>query len=128
MTANNANAASGAITVCEVLRLLWKADHYPILGNHDAREATALTRDALDKASTAVSSPDDPPEFAGWLNTLRKERPPNIRPVAAPGDPAHEPPVTEDVLAVRSGVDFIVRGLEYGDLWFDRIYLDPLHR
>ena len=77
MTANNANAASRVITVREVLRLLWEADHYPILGNHDAREAAALEREALDKAFTTVSSPDDPPEFADWLNALRKEKLPN---------------------------------------------------
>lgn len=77
MTANYANRASGAITVREVLRLLWEADHYPILGNHDAREAAALTRDALDKASTAVSSPDNPPEFADWLAALQRPKLPN---------------------------------------------------
>lgn len=68
-----------AITVREVLRLLLEADRYPILGNHDAREATALERDALTKAATAVPSPDDPPEFAGWLAALQDQALPNDR-------------------------------------------------
>jgi hypothetical protein len=76
MTATNAKLTE-TITVREVLRLLWEADRYPILGNHDAREASALEKEALDKAAGAVSLPDDPPEFARRIAALRDRSLPN---------------------------------------------------
>jgi len=42
----------------------------PILGNADVPIALWMERAALQHAETAVSSPDDPPEFARWLETL----------------------------------------------------------
>jgi len=57
-------------TVREVLSLLLAADSYPRLGNHDWREAELLEAEALRKAQTAEPHPDDPPEFALWLETL----------------------------------------------------------
>jgi hypothetical protein len=59
------------ITVREALRLLWEADSYPRLGNADWPEAARMEAEALRKAETAVASPDDPPEFARWLEALQ---------------------------------------------------------
>jgi hypothetical protein len=55
------------ITVCEALRLIWEADRYPILGNEDVRVSILMEKEALAKATAAVPSPDDPPEFSRWL-------------------------------------------------------------
>jgi hypothetical protein len=60
------------ITVGEVLRLLWKADSYPCPGNEDWAIAARMEAAALKKAACAVGSPDDPPEFARWLDALQK--------------------------------------------------------
>jgi hypothetical protein len=73
MTAHS-TAPAAPITVREVLRLFWEADHYPILGNADARDAFALDLEARAKAAHAMPSSDDPPEFAQWLGTLLKLR------------------------------------------------------
>jgi hypothetical protein len=59
------------ISVREVLRLLWEADCYPRIGNHDWVVGAAMEDEALAKAEFAVPSPDDPPEFAAWLVALR---------------------------------------------------------
>jgi hypothetical protein len=59
-------------TVREVVRLLLEADSYPRLGNADWPVAERMEAAALEKASTAVASPDDPPEFARWLEALRR--------------------------------------------------------
>jgi hypothetical protein len=61
-----------AITVREVVRLLWKADSYPCRGNEDWAVAAGMEEAALATAATAVASPDDPPEFAEWLKTLQR--------------------------------------------------------
>lgn len=58
------------VTVREVLRLFWEADRYPILGSADARDASALEREALAKAKQVIPLHDDPPEFMQWLNIL----------------------------------------------------------
>ena len=60
------------ITVREALRLLWEADSYPRLGNEDWAVATRTEAAALEKAATAVASPDDPPEFGRWLQALQR--------------------------------------------------------
>jgi hypothetical protein len=59
-------------TVREVLRLLLEADSYPRLGNADWSVAARMEAAALEKAATAVPSPDDPPEFARWLEALQR--------------------------------------------------------
>jgi hypothetical protein len=59
------------ITVREVMRLLWEADCYPRIGNADWAVAAVMEADALSKAQTAVAAPDDPPEFAVWLEALQ---------------------------------------------------------
>jgi hypothetical protein len=59
------------ITVREALRLIWEADRYPIRGNEDWRASAILMRKALARAASAIASPDDPPEFAGWLAALQ---------------------------------------------------------
>ena len=56
----------------EVIRLLWEADSYPRLGNEDWPVAARMEAAALAKAETAIRSPDDPPEFAHWLEALQK--------------------------------------------------------
>ena len=56
----------------EAVRLLWKADSYPCLGNEDWAVAAGMEKAALAKAAAAVTSPDDPPEFAQWLKTLQR--------------------------------------------------------
>jgi hypothetical protein len=58
------------VTVREVVRLLWEADSYPRLGNEDWPVAARMEAAALEKAATAVASPDDPPEFGRWLEAL----------------------------------------------------------
>jgi hypothetical protein len=63
--------ASKPVSVRDVLRLVWEADGYPCLGNGDVRVAQRLEDEALAKASGAVSSPDDPPEFMQWLTALQ---------------------------------------------------------
>lgn len=60
------------VTVREVVRLLWEADSYPRLGNQDWPAAARMEAAALEKAATAVAAPDDPPEFARWLEALCK--------------------------------------------------------
>ena len=62
----------GRVTVREVLRLLLEADSYPCPGNEDWAVAARMEAAALAKAETAVASPDDPPEFALWLQALRR--------------------------------------------------------
>ena len=57
--------------VREVIRLFWEADSYPRLGNEDLPVAARMEAAALEKAATAVASPDDPPEFGRWLEALR---------------------------------------------------------
>jgi hypothetical protein len=59
------------ITVREVMRLLWEADCYPRIGNADWAVAAGMEADALGKAQRAVAAPDDPPEFARWLEALQ---------------------------------------------------------
>jgi hypothetical protein len=61
---------SETITVRDVLRLLWEADCYPRIGNHDWVVGAAMEEEALGKAATAVPSSDDPPGFMVWLSTL----------------------------------------------------------
>lgn len=69
--------AAAPLTVREALRLFWEAEHYPIRGNEDVRVAERMDREALAKAEGAIPSPNDPPEFAQWLATLRDPRVPN---------------------------------------------------
>ena len=59
------------VTMREVLRLLLEADSYPRVGNEDWATAARMETAALEKAATALASPDDPPEFARWLEGLR---------------------------------------------------------
>jgi hypothetical protein len=70
MTGNSATPAT-AITVRDVLRLVWEADCYPCLGNGDDKVAQRLEDEALAKAADAIPSPDDPPEFMQWLTALK---------------------------------------------------------
>jgi hypothetical protein len=60
------------VTVREVVRLLLEADSYPRMGNEDWPVAARMEAAALEKAATAVASPDDPPEFARWLEALQR--------------------------------------------------------
>ena len=60
------------ITVREVLLLLLAADSYPCLGNGDWQVCDAMEADALKLAPRAITSPDDPPEFGRWMETLLK--------------------------------------------------------
>jgi hypothetical protein len=46
-------------TVREVLCLLWKADSYPCIGNEDWPVAKRMEAAAIEKATTAVVSPDE---------------------------------------------------------------------
>jgi hypothetical protein len=74
---NNARARRApmtelTITVREVVRLLLEADSYPRLGNEDWAVARRMEAEALAKAETAVACSDDPPEFARWLDALRR--------------------------------------------------------
>jgi hypothetical protein len=64
-------------TVREILLLLLAADQYPILGNHDWTESALMEKEALARAESAVAAPDDPPEFAVWLEILRRAPLPN---------------------------------------------------
>ena len=73
MTTENPPPSTDKIIVREALRLLWEADSYPHLGNGDIPVAALLQEEALAKAASAVSSPDDPPEFSIWLATLQDE-------------------------------------------------------
>lgn len=65
--------SAAPITMREALRLLWEADHYPILGNEDWRASATLEQEARIRAATAKPSPDDPPEFGPWLAALLDE-------------------------------------------------------
>lgn len=60
------------VTVREVVRLLLEADSYPRLGNEDWPVAARMEAAALEKAASAVASPDDPPEFGRWLQALQR--------------------------------------------------------
>jgi hypothetical protein len=62
-----------AMTVREVLRLLLEADSYPCPGNEDWAVAARMEKEALREAETAVASPNDPPEFARWLEALQRD-------------------------------------------------------
>jgi hypothetical protein len=66
------NMTEEVITVREVLRLLWKGDSYPRPGNEDWTIAARMEAAALEKAASAVGSPDDPAEFARWLEALQR--------------------------------------------------------
>jgi len=63
--------SEGAITVREVVRLLWKADSYPCRNEEWAVAARHGTSCAC-KGRAAVASPDDSPEFARWLKKLQR--------------------------------------------------------
>jgi hypothetical protein len=67
---SRAAAPAAPITARETLRLIWEAERYPIRGNEDWREAAALEKEARVRAATALTSPDDPPEFKQWLTEL----------------------------------------------------------
>ncbi len=58
------------VTVLEVLRMVWQADHYPCLGNGDIDVAIGLEREALERAGQAVSEPNDPPGLRHCLTAL----------------------------------------------------------
>ena len=60
------------VTVREVVCLLLEADSYPRPGNEDWAIAARMEAAALEKAATAVASPDDPPEFGRWLEALQR--------------------------------------------------------
>ena len=66
--------SEGTVTVREVLRLLLEADSYPRVGNEDWATAARMETAALEKAVTALASPDDPPEFARWLEGLQNPK------------------------------------------------------
>jgi hypothetical protein len=68
-----AAAPTAPITARDALRLLWEADRYPIRGNEDRRAAAALEKEARIRATTALTSPDDPAEFTQWLKMLLDE-------------------------------------------------------
>ena len=65
------------LTMRMALRDIWQAARYPIRGNEDWRAAAAMDAAALERAGTAVPSPDDPPEFARWIAALRDPRLPD---------------------------------------------------
>ncbi len=58
------------ITVLEVLRLVWEAEHFPCLGNGDIDVAIELERRALERAGHAVSEPNDPPGLRHCMMAL----------------------------------------------------------
>jgi hypothetical protein len=60
------------IAVRDVLRLLWEADCYPRIGNHDWVVGRAMEDEALARSEFATPTLDDSPEFAVWLAALRK--------------------------------------------------------
>jgi hypothetical protein len=72
MTNPQADLPATPMMVRDVLLLVLQADAYPILGNEDVPVALRMQRAALQHAATAVSSPDDPPEFARWLAALQQ--------------------------------------------------------
>lgn len=51
-----------------------KAWTYPVLGNEDLPVTNRLFRKAEELARDATAGADDPPEFEGWLKTLREAR------------------------------------------------------
>ncbi len=59
------------LTVRDVLNLVLEAITYQCIGNTDWDDAAEMEARALAKAPLAVGSPDDPPEFRLWLDTLR---------------------------------------------------------
>ena len=61
-----------SVTVREVIRLLWEVDSYPCLGNQDWATAARMEAAALEKAATALGSPNDLPEFGLWLRALQR--------------------------------------------------------
>ena len=72
MMKQHADTPAASMTVRDVLLLVLQADRYPILGNEDVPVVIRMEQEALQKAETAVASPDDPPEFVRWLEALRK--------------------------------------------------------
>jgi hypothetical protein len=60
------------ISVRDVIIRLLASDKYPCHNIFDCQQAQRLEKDALEKAETAISSPDDPPEFSRWLEMLRQ--------------------------------------------------------
>jgi hypothetical protein len=61
-----------AISMRDAVLEVWKTDRIPCNNMYDAREIKQAEAEALAKAVDAVPSPDDPPEFAVWLDTLRR--------------------------------------------------------
>jgi len=59
-------------TLRDVIRLLLEADAYPRIGNADWATADRMEAAALQKAETAVASPNDPPQFARCLEALQR--------------------------------------------------------
>ena len=72
MAATQHVTLAAPFTACEVFQSLLEADKYPCTGNEDVPMGVVMTRDAPEKARTAVLSPDDPPEFARWLREFQR--------------------------------------------------------
>jgi hypothetical protein len=64
--------SDATVTVRQVLQLVLEAVSYPCIGNTDWADAAELEAQALAKVPYAIASPDDPPEFRRWLDTLSK--------------------------------------------------------
>jgi hypothetical protein len=69
---NKGDPLREATTVRDVIRLLFEADSYPRIATDDWATAARMEAAALQKAETALASPDDPPEFTRWLAALQR--------------------------------------------------------
>jgi hypothetical protein len=64
--------AQEPISVREVILRVLASDKYPCYNILDCQYARGLEKDALEKADSAIPSPDDPPDFSRWLEVLRQ--------------------------------------------------------
>jgi hypothetical protein len=64
--------AQEPISIRNVILSLLTSDKCQCYSILDVQYAQRLEKDALDKAETAIPSPDDPPEFSRWLDMLRQ--------------------------------------------------------
>jgi hypothetical protein len=64
--------AETAISVRDAVVEVWKTDRIPVNNSYDYQGVLQAEAKALAKATIAIPSPDDPPEFLLWIETLRK--------------------------------------------------------
>ena len=74
MDETNVTASAAVIPTRAAVMAYAEAWTYPVIGNADLPFVDRLFAEARALAEKATATPEDPPAFAGWLNTLLRIR------------------------------------------------------